>query len=91
MEAYTTYRLFQIMQEIFGPGCCICQKRNVKNGFFGRMNTVVWMHHMDTDLAYGKKAWEQSHKNAANCIEYFQEEAFHKTPAPRTPFNDHKN
>ena len=33
-----------------------------------RVNTTIWMLHMDADWAYGEKAWRQLHKNAASCI-----------------------
>ena len=39
----------------------------------GRVNTIIWMHHMDADKVYGDKAWRQLHKNVASCIEQIQE------------------
>ena len=33
---------------------------------------------MDADQAYGEKAWQESHKNAAGCIEQILEAESHK-------------
>ena len=33
-----------------------------------RVDTAVWMHYMDGNKTYGKKAWRQLHKNAASNI-----------------------
>ena len=35
----------------------------------GRINTAIWMHHIDSNWAYGEKAWQQLHKNVASIIE----------------------
>ena len=43
------------------------------------------MHHMDADKAYGEKAWQQLHENAASCIEQVQEAKLHKTAVVRSP------
>ena len=32
------------------------------------VDTAIWMHHMNANLTYGEKAWQQLHKNAAICI-----------------------
>ena len=34
-----------------------------------RVSTVVCMHHMDADKAYGEKSRRELFKNAASCIE----------------------
>ena len=57
----------------------------------GRINTAIWMYHMDANKTYGEKAWWQLHKNAVSCIDKIQEEAPHKTAAIRSPTTHHKN
>ena len=47
----------------------------------GRVNTIVWMHHMDADYVYNEKAWRQLHKRAARCIEQVMEAASHQAAA----------
>ena len=37
------------------------------------LQTTISMHHMDTDEAYWKKAWQQLHKNATSYIEQILE------------------
>ena len=60
----------------------------IKCSFFpssGRVNTSVWMHYMDADLAYREKAWRQLRKNAASFTEQVLEAASHKAAAVWTP------
>ena len=65
----------------------------IKRSFFpcsGSINTTIWMHHMDTNKAYGEKAWRQLHKNAASNIEQVLEATPHKTTAVRPPATNKK-
>ena len=56
----------------------------------GRVDTAIWMHHMDANKTYGEKAWQQLKKNVANCIEEVLEATPHKTAALRPPTTHHK-
>ena len=46
---------------------------------------------MEAIQTYGEKAWQQLHKNAANCIEQVLEAAPHKTAAVRPTPTYHEN
>ena len=55
------------------------------------VSTATWMHHMDTDKAYGEKAWWQLHKNTTSCIEQILEATSHKTASGWSPTTYHEN
>ena len=57
----------------------------------GRVDTAIWMHHMDADKPDGEKAWRQLHKNAASNFEQILEATPHKAPALRPPTSHHEN
>ena len=56
-----------------------------------RVKTILWMHHVDADKAYGEKAWQQLHKNARSCIKKILETTLHKTAAERPPITHLEN
>ena len=56
-----------------------------------RVNTAVWMLHIDADKAYGEKTWRQLHKNAASCIEQILKAASHKAADVWTPMSHLQN
>ena len=49
------------------------------------------MHYMNANKTYGKKAWEQLHKDAASNIEQVLEATPPKTAAIRPPTTHHEN
>ena len=51
----------------------------------GRVNSTIWMHHMDADKLYREKAKRELRKNALRYIEQILEAASHKTAAVRSP------
>ena len=59
------------------------QTRSIKwNAFFpssGRVDTAIWMHHMDANKTYGEKAWLELLKNSVSCIEQDLEATPYKT------------
>ena len=57
----------------------------------GRINTTIWMHHMDANSAYGEKAWRQLYKNAASGMEEVLEVTPYKTADVRPPTTHHEN
>ena len=57
----------------------------------GRVDTVMWMHYMDTKQTNGEKAWRQQHKNAASNIELVLEATPHKPAAVRLHTTHHEN
>ena len=55
-----------------------------KTQFFpssGRVDTAIWVYHVDANLTYGEKVWRQLHKNAMSCIEQILEATPYKTAA----------
>ena len=66
----------------------------IKRSFFtssDRVDTAIWMHHMDASKTYGEKTGWQFHKNAASCIGQVLEATPHKTAAARPPTTHHEN
>ena len=57
----------------------------------GRVDTAIWMHHMDANKTDGEKAWGQLQKNAASNIEQVLETAPYKAVAVRAPTTHHEN
>ena len=55
------------------------------------VNSTVWMHHMDADLAYRGKARLELHKNAKSYIEQVLEATSHKTTAVQPPISHLEN
>ena len=55
-----------------------------------RIDTVVWMHYMDTNKTAGEEARWQLHKNAASNIEQVQAATPHKAPTIRPPASHHE-
>ena len=51
----------------------------------GRIDTAIWMHHMDSNKTAGKEARRQLHKNAASNLEQVLAVTTHKTPTLRPP------
>ena len=50
----------------------------------GRVNSTIWMHHMDADLAYREKARRKLHKNAMRYIEQIHQLYDHLPPISKT-------
>ena len=57
----------------------------------GRIDTAIWMHHMDSDKTAGEEARRQLHKNAASNLEQILAATPHKTPTVRPPASHHEN
>ena len=57
----------------------------------GRVDTTVWMHHLDSNQTAGEEAWRQLHKNAASNIEQVLAATSHKAPTIRPPASHHEN
>ena len=51
----------------------------------GRVNSTIWMHHIDADWAYWEKARRELHKNSTSYIEQILEATSHKTTTARPP------
>ena len=57
----------------------------------GRIDTAIWMQHMDSDKTAGEEARRQLHKNAASNLEQILAATPHKTPTVRPPASHHEN
>ena len=57
----------------------------------GRVNTAVWMHHLDADKTAGEEARRQLHKNVESNIEQVLAATPHKAPTIRPPASHHEN
>ena len=55
------------------------------------VDTAVWTHYMDAIKTYGKKAWQQLHKNAASTIEQILAAAPNKAAAVWSLTTHHEN
>ena len=49
------------------------------------------MHHMDANLTYGEKTWQQLYKNAVSNIEQVLETESYKAAVVRLPTTHHNN
>ena len=56
----------------------------------GRVDTAVWMHHLDANKTTGE-ARRQLHKNIASNIEQVLAATPHKAPTIRLPASHHEN
>ena len=56
-----------------------------------RIDTAIWMHHMDSNKTAGEEARWQLHKNAACNLEQVLAATPHKTPTVRPPASHHEN
>ena len=57
----------------------------------GRVNTAVWMHHLDANKTAGEEARQQLHKNAASNIESVLAATHYKAPTIWPPASHHEN
>ena len=57
----------------------------------GRVDTAVWMHHLDAKKTAGEEARRQLHKNVASNTEQVPAATPHKTPTIRPPTSHHEN
>ena len=57
----------------------------------GRVDTAVWMHHLDANKTAGEEARRQLHKNAASNIEQVLVATPNKAPTIRPPASNHEN
>ena len=56
----------------------------------GRINTAIWMHHLDANKMVGEEARRQLHKNVASNIKRVQAATPHKAPTIRPPASHHE-
>ena len=56
-----------------------------------RVDTAVWMHHLDTNKTAWKEAWLQLHKDVASNIKQVLVATPHKAPTIRPPASHHEN
>ena len=69
-------------------------KDKMKRSFLpgrGRIDTAVWMHHLDANKTAEEKARRQLHKNVACNIEQVLAATPHKAPTIRPPASHHEN
>ena len=57
----------------------------------GRVDTAVWMHHLDANKTAGEEARRQLHKNVAGNIKRVLAATPHKAPTIRPPATHHEN
>ena len=57
----------------------------------GRVDTAVWMHHLDANKTAGEEARQQLHKNVASNIKQILATVPHKAPTIRPPASHHEN
>ena len=57
----------------------------------GHIDTVIWVHYMDSNKTAGEEARRQLHKNAASNLEQVLAATPHKTPTVRPPASYHEN
>ena len=57
----------------------------------GRVDTAVWMHHLDANKTAREEARRQLHKNVASYTEQVLAATPHKTPTIRPPASHHEN
>ena len=57
----------------------------------GRIDTGVWMHHLDTNKTAGEEAGRLLHKNVESNIEQVLAATPNKVPTIRPPDSHHKN
>ena len=55
-----------------------------------RVDTAVWMHHLDTNKTAGEEAREQLHKNVARNNKYILAATPHKAPTIQPPASHHE-
>ena len=56
-----------------------------------RVNTAVWMHHLNANKTAGEEARRQLHKNVLSNIEQVLVATPHKAPTIRRPTSHHGN
>ena len=57
----------------------------------GRVDTAVWMHHLDANKTAQEEARQQLHKNVASNIEQVLAATPHKAPTIQPPASHHEN
>ena len=57
----------------------------------GRVDTTVWMHHLDANKTAGEEARRQLHKNVARNIEQVLAATPNKAPTIGPPASHHEN
>ena len=57
----------------------------------GRIDTTVWMHHLDANKTAVEEARRQLHKNAASNIEQVLAATPHNAPTIQPPVSHHEN
>ena len=57
----------------------------------GRVDTAVWMHHLDANKTAGEETGRQLHKNVESNIEYVLAATFYKAPTILPPTSHHEN
>ena len=61
------------------------------NSGCGRVDTAVWMHHLDANKTAGEEARQQLHKNVASNIEQVLAATQNKAPTIRPAASHHEN
>ena len=56
-----------------------------------RVDTAVWMHHLDANKMAGEEARRQLHKNVVSNIEQVLAATPHKAATIRPPVSHHEN
>ena len=56
-----------------------------------RVDTTVWIHHLDANKMAGEKAQQQLHKNVASNIEQVLAATPHKAPTKWPPTSHQEN
>ena len=56
-----------------------------------RIDTAIWIHHMDSNKTAREEARRELHKNAASNLEQVLAATPHKTPTVRPPASYHEN
>ena len=57
----------------------------------GRVDTAVWMHHLDANKTAGEEARQKLHKSVENNIEKILAATPHTAPSIRPPASHHEN
>ena len=57
----------------------------------GRVDTAVWMHHLEANKTAGEEARRQLHKNVASNTEQVLATTPHKAPTIRPTASHHEN
>ena len=88
-QKYFYFKPFHLVSSISNNSVSIIWKSNLPGS--GRVDTAVWIHHLDANKTAGEEARRQLHKNAASNIERVLAATPHKAPTIRPPASHHEN